>query len=156
MYVHVGKQMKIMFYVTDEGTRMYSKADIDAIVKRLATLKLYPKQEPYPSERKPISRELTAREKEIVERLTREVQKEEQAKQTDNRKKITHAELEEMLRRLTQVKQPITAPQNQGAEARKVSAVEMDNILTRLMTYDSQKWPPESKPQIYAKYHKDD
>jgi len=70
-------------------------------------------------------------------------------------KKVTPAELEEILKRLTHHE-----PRQQVAEAednrKKVSAEEMESILTRLMTFDAKRWPPESKPEVYKLHSKRD
>lgn len=104
-------------------------------------------------EKKPISKELSAKEKEIVDRLTKnepaEEKKEEEEK--EEKKTVSKEELETILNRLTQMQErqkSSTAPISQ-TETKQVSAEDMETILTRLTTYDSTKWPPESKPEIF-------
>lgn len=131
----------------DDGP-VYTKQEIDAIVQRLSALKHVPQPEPV-RQRKPMSRELNPREREIVERLARQpVVERVEPSIVSPARTVTNKQLEEILTRLTQKK--ADAPEQAlGSEARKVSVVELESILARLMTFDSEKWPPESKPHIY-------
>lgn len=146
-----------MHLLGDIDTPMYSKADIDLIVERLATTKPIPEAESEP-EKKPVAKELSAKEKEIVERLSKYEHPADKKKEEPNEEKktITEAEVEEMLKRLTQKHERKLPTIVQATEARKVSAVDMENILNRLTTYDSQKWPPESKPEIFKLHTRDE
>lgn len=119
------------------------------MVQRLATMK--PAREPSPEpEKKTPAKELSPKEKEIVERLSKyEHPADKVQEETTEKKTITEAEVQEMLKRLTQ-KHERKLPQVQGPpEPRKVSNVDLEMILTRLTTFDAQKWPPESKPEIF-------
>lgn len=137
----------------DDGP-VYSKQEIDAIVDRLNTLKHAPQPEPSAKQRKPVSMELKPWEKEIVDRLTRQpVIETVQPITVSPVRTVTNKEMEEILQRLTQRKPDIPEPAV-SAESKKVSIVEMENILSRLMTFNSEKWPPESKPHIYRLHTK--
>ncbi|KAF6040043.1 hypothetical protein EB796_001650 [Bugula neritina] len=140
----------------DTDDRMYSKADVDIIVARLATVKSAPAPEPTP-EKKPVSKELSAKEKEIVDRLSKyeHPANKTSEEQEVQKKTVTTKELEVILGRLTKYearKEPVV----QQVEVKKVSAVDLDNILSRLTTYDAQKWPPESKPEIFRAHASSD
>lgn len=134
----------------DAETALYTREEINTIVDRLATTKPKPEPEPEP-EKKSISKELSAKEKEVVDRLSKyehPADKEKTEEEEEEKKTVTAAELEEILTRLTKVPEPRIVADG-SAPVKKVSAIEMDSILTRLTTYDELKWPPESKPEIY-------
>ncbi|XP_067952162.1 uncharacterized protein [Watersipora subatra] len=132
----------------------YSKADIDEIVKRLATTK--PMPEPIAEqEKKMLSKELSAKAKEIVDRLSKyEHPADKVVEDKTDKKTITEAEVEKMLQRLTQKHERTLPAAQPEVETKKVSSEAMETILSRLTTYDSQKWPPESKPEIYRLHTK--
>lgn len=134
----------------ETDARYYTKEDIDAIVARLAAKKETTPASHSAPPKKP-NKELSAKEKEIVNRLTKAPEPKEETKTTEEEKKmVTKAQLEEILSRLTQ-KKPEALPQDFNVETKKVSTVELENILSRLMTFDTEKWPPESKPHIFKK-----
>ena len=150
-----------LIHISGNGNApLYSKADIDTIVNRLALVKEAPPATPEP-EKKVLSKELSPKEKEIVDRLSKYEHPADKAakdaeENPEEKKTVTEAQVEEMLKRLTQKHErklpPVDQPQRSD---KKVSVVDMEMILTRLTTYDSQKWPPESKPHIYKLHAKD-
>ena len=73
-------------------------------MERLAATRAQPEPEPEP-EKKPLSKELSSKEKEIVDRLskyehTADKEKDEEVKD-EEKKTVTAAQLEEILKRLT-------------------------------------------------------